>query len=118
MIKTFDTRKEKRKDIEAVIHPGDGTTRPQIVRECQNPRYYRLIEEFGEITGVPVVLNTSFNDHAEPIVTTPKEAIKDFYGMGLDVLVMNDIAIEKQHSREKNLTASAEDTTIPSDIRS
>lgn len=95
MIKTFDTVPEKRDDIEAVLHPGDNTTRPQTVRQDQNPTYHRLIKQFEEITGVPVLLNTSFNDHAEPIVNTPKEAIKDFYGMGLDVLVINDILIEK-----------------------
>jgi len=48
-----------------------------------------------KITSVPLVLNTSFNDHGEPIVTTPIEALKDFYGMGLDVLMLNDFVIEK-----------------------
>jgi len=95
MVKTFDVRDEKKDEVTAVLHPGDDTTRPQTVREDQNPRYYRLISEFENITGVPVVLNTSFNDHGEPIVNTPKEAIKDFYAMGLDVLVLNDIVVEK-----------------------
>lgn len=95
MIKTFETREERRDEIEAVIHPADTTTRPQTVREDQNERYYQLISEFADITGVPVVLNTSFNDNGEPIVTTPVEAIKDFYGMGLDVLVLGDYVLEK-----------------------
>lgn len=95
MIKTFDTLPEKRDDIEAVLHPGDETTRPQTVREDQNPRYYRLISDFEDITGVPVILNTSFNDHGEPIVTNPTEAVRDFYGMGLDVLVIGDYVVEK-----------------------
>ena len=95
MIKTFDVRPEKREEIPAVLHPSDGTTRPQTVREDQHPAYYRLISAFEEITGGPVVLNTSFNDHAEPIVTTPAEALKDFFGMGLDVLVLGDFVVEK-----------------------
>ncbi|SEK74795.1 carbamoyltransferase family protein [Haloferax larsenii] len=95
MIKTFDTVEDKRDEISAVIHPADKTTRPQTVREDQNPRYYRLISEFSDITGVPVVLNTSFNDHAEPIVTKPVEALRDFYGMGLDILVIGDYVVEK-----------------------
>ncbi|ELY52148.1 carbamoyltransferase family protein [Natronococcus jeotgali] len=96
MIDTFDVRPEKVDDLEAVLHPADDSTRPQTVREDQHPRYHRLISEFESITGVPVVLNTSFNDHAEPIVTTPTEAVKDFYGMGLDVLVLEDCVVEKQ----------------------
>jgi carbamoyltransferase len=95
MIKTFATKPENRDDITAVPHPSDATTRPQTVREDQNPRYYRLISEFEQLTGVPVVLNTSFNDHGEPIVTKPTEAIKDFFGMGLDVLVLEDLLIKK-----------------------
>jgi len=95
MTKTFDVREEKRDEIPAVIHAGDGTTRPQTVREDQNPRYYELISEFAALTGVPVVLNTSFNDHGEPIVNRPVEAIKDFFGMGLDVLVLEGVVVRK-----------------------
>jgi carbamoyltransferase len=95
MIKTFATKPENRDDITAVLHPSDGTTRPHTVRKDQNPQYYRLISEFNDITGVPVILNTSFNDHSEPIVTTPTEAIKDFFGMGLDAFVLEDFMIEK-----------------------
>lgn len=95
MIKTFEVREEKQEEIPAVLHPADGTTRPQTVTESQNERYHRLISEFEDLTGVPVVLNTSFNDHAEPIVMTPREALKDFYGMGLDLLVMGEFLVEK-----------------------
>lgn len=95
MIKTFDTAPEMRDEITAVLHPGDNTTRAQTVRQDQNPRYYQLISAFEDITGVPVLLNTSFNDHGEPIVTTPTEALKDFYGMGLDTLVLDNFVIEK-----------------------
>lgn len=95
MIQTFDTVPEKQSDIEAAVHPEDRTTRPQTVRKDQNPRYYQLISEFNAVTGVPVILNTSFNDSGEPIVTTPREALKDFYSMGLDTLVLGDIVVEK-----------------------
>ncbi|MFC7222636.1 carbamoyltransferase [Halalkalicoccus sp. GCM10025322] len=95
MIRTFDVVPDKRDEIPAVLHPADDTTRPQTVREDQNPRYYRLLREFEEITGVPVVLNTSYNDHGEPIVNTPMEAVKDFFGMGLDVLAIEDLMILK-----------------------
>lgn len=95
MITTSDVIPEKADEIEAVLHPSDKTTRPQTVREDQNPRYARLLSEFEDITGVPVLLNTSFNDHGEPIVNTPQEAIKDFYGMGLDYLVLEDVVVEK-----------------------
>ncbi|QFU83042.1 carbamoyltransferase family protein [Natronorubrum aibiense] len=95
MIDAFDVRPEKQDDLEAVVHPADGSTRPQTVREDQHPRYYRLLSAFENITGVPVLLNTSFNDHGEPIVNTPTEAVKDFYGMGLDLLVLGDYVLEK-----------------------
>ncbi|MFD1642632.1 carbamoyltransferase family protein [Halohasta litorea] len=95
MIKTFDIPEHKCDEIAAVIHPNDATTRPQTVRSNQNPRYHALLSAFADITDVPVLLNTSFNDHGEPIIRTPKEAIKAFYAMGLDILVLNDLIIEK-----------------------
>ncbi|MFC6965077.1 carbamoyltransferase C-terminal domain-containing protein [Halocatena marina] len=95
MITAAAVTPERRDEIPAVLHPADGTTRPQTVREDQTPRYYRLLRAFEDLTNVPVLLNTSFNDHGEPIVTTPKEAITDFYGMGLDYLVLEDVVVEK-----------------------
>lgn len=108
MIKTFDTKEDKREELKAVVHPGDSTTRPQTVTREQNPKYYRLLKELEKITGVPVVLNTSFNDHGEPIVTRPKEALKDFYGMGLDVLVVENFVLTKG-GQTKSLTGSEEE---------
>ncbi|WP_331235566.1 carbamoyltransferase family protein [Natronorarus salvus] len=99
MVQTFEVKPAKKHEIEAVLHPADDTTRPQTVRPEQNPRYHRLISEFEAVTGVPALLNTSFNDHAEPIVTRPTEAIKDFFGMGLDVLVLGEIVVEKATQR-------------------
>jgi carbamoyltransferase len=95
MIKTYDVSEDKIETIPAVLHPGDNTTRPQAVSRSENHRYWKLISEFEKITGVPVLLNTSFNDHGEPIVESPKHALSAFYNMGLDTLVIEDILVEK-----------------------
>jgi carbamoyltransferase len=95
MIKTFDVKAEKLDDLRAVIHEGDSTTRPQTVRPDQNKRYYDIISAFEDRTGVPAVLNTSFNDHGEPIVCTPRHAIRDFYSIGLDVLYLGNYRLTK-----------------------
>ena len=81
-------RPEKRNIIAAAVHV-DGTGRIQTVERSANPRYYGLIEAFGQITGVPVLLNTSFN-RKEPIVARPEEAIACFLASGMDVLVLGD----------------------------
>lgn len=95
MIKTFDTKSAARSEISAVVHPADQTTRPQVV-DCETaPAYHELISEFADITGVPVLLNTSFNDSGEPIVNAPRDAIADFYNSGLDALVIEDVLITK-----------------------
>ncbi len=75
--------------IPAVTHV-DGTARIQIVTPDANPRYHRLIEAFGRRTGVPVLLNTSFNRAGEPIVNTPAEAVAAWSASGMDALVMGD----------------------------
>ncbi|WP_036283211.1 carbamoyltransferase C-terminal domain-containing protein [Methylocystis sp. ATCC 49242] len=80
--------------IPAVIHE-DGSARVQIVRRASNPRYHALISHFYERTGVPLVLNTSFND-SEPIVCTPAHAIATFRGAGLDALFMGDIRLTSE----------------------
>ncbi|QLD89634.1 carbamoyltransferase [Natronomonas salina] len=108
MIDAYDVADEKTDELAAVLHPADDSTRPQTVRADQHPRYHRLISEFADITGVPVVLNTSFNDHAEPIVRTPTQAIKDFYGMGLDVLALEDVVVEKEPTSSKQRRYDAE----------
>jgi carbamoyltransferase len=81
-------RAEKRHLIPAGVHV-DGTSRIQTVERATNPRYYGVIEEFEKITGVPVLLNTSFN-RQEPIVARPEEAISCYLRTGMDVLVLGD----------------------------
>lgn len=97
MILTYDVRPEKRSIIPAVTH-ADNTARVQTVSRRTNPRYWELIAEFGRRTGVPVLMNTSFNLKGEPIVCTPKDAIRTFYSSGLDVLVMGDHVLAKDSS--------------------
>lgn len=96
MLYVVDVRKERRDIIPAVTHVG-GTARPQTVRKEVSPRYYRLIEQFGQATGVPVLLNTSFNLKGEPIVNTPQEAFNTFTQSGMDILVLGEFAIEKSN---------------------
>ena len=73
----------------------DGTGRVQVVRKEINPRYYTLITAFGKKTGVPVLLNTSFNVRGEPIVASPKDAVNTFNWSGLDAVVIGNYVLEK-----------------------
>lgn len=88
MMKVFGIRRERRPDIPAVTHV-DGTGRLQTVEQSANPRFYRLIGKFRDITGVPMVLNTSFNEN-EPIVCHPREALDCFLRTRMDVLVLGN----------------------------
>jgi carbamoyltransferase len=72
-----------------------GTGRLQTIRREWNPRYYRLVELFGQATGVPVLMNTSFNLRGEPIVTTPENALNTFGNSGIDTLLMENYLVRK-----------------------
>jgi len=87
MEKVLPVRAERRAEIPAVVH-ADGTGRVQTVERRTSPLFHDLISAFGERTGVPVVLNTSFNLNGEPIVESPADAIRTFMSSGLDALVM------------------------------
>ncbi|SHJ86392.1 carbamoyltransferase [Clostridium cavendishii DSM 21758] len=95
MLKAVQVKEEKRKKIEGAVHV-DGSSRPQTVTAESNPRYYDLIESFYKKSGVPMVLNTSFNLRGEAMVYTPYDAIRTFYTSALDVLVMEDIIVKKR----------------------
>lgn len=84
-----------RRLVPAIVHV-DGTARPQSVSRTHAPRYWRLIEAFRGITGIPLLLNTSFNLRGEPIVNSPRDAIRDFLISPLDTLVMGDLVATKQ----------------------
>ncbi len=94
MITSFDCKPERKNEIPAVVHI-DGTLRPQTVTAEDNPVYWKLINEFGKLTGTPVVLNTSFNVMGEPLVCSPRDAIRCFFGSGIDALFLGDFIIEK-----------------------
>jgi carbamoyltransferase len=87
-------RPEWRDKIPAVVHV-DGTARVQTIRENQNERLYRLLKEFEALTGVPVLINTSFNVKGEPIVETPEDALACFLSTGMDYLALHDMLISK-----------------------
>jgi carbamoyltransferase len=95
MIMAFDVADARRSDIPSAMHSADHTTRPQTVSRKTSPLYWDLIECFRGITGVPAVLNTSFNVKDEPIVCTPRDALRCFYGTGMDSLVIGDCILEK-----------------------
>jgi carbamoyltransferase len=67
------------------------------VQKSFNPRFWTLINEFGRLTGEPLVLNTSFNVMSEPVINHPREAIRCFYDNGLDLLVMGNFVLSKDH---------------------
>jgi len=94
MILTAQVRPEKRTVIPSVTHV-DGSARPQTVEKEINPLYWRLIDEFGKRTGVPVIMNTSFNLRGEAIVNTPTDAIRTFFSSGMDALVIGSFLVEK-----------------------
>lgn len=93
MEKVYAIRPEKLNSIPAAAHI-DGTSRLQTVNRKENPLYYDLIKEFGRLTGVPILLNTSFNEN-EPIVNRPEEAIDCFLRTKMDVLVLGNYLIER-----------------------
>ena len=87
---SLDVRPEKNAQIEAGTHPYDKTVRPQAVSSKYTPEYHALITAFQKITGIPALLNTSFNLHGEPIVDTIADAVRTFELSGLDHLLIND----------------------------
>ncbi|MFZ2188013.1 MAG: carbamoyltransferase C-terminal domain-containing protein [Candidatus Moraniibacteriota bacterium] len=94
MLLTFKTKSEKADRLRAAIHVDD-TARVQEVSQETNPRYHELISEFYKLSGVPAVLNTSFNDRDKPICLTPRDALQTFYSTGIDVLVVENFVVEK-----------------------
>ena len=108
MVMAFDVRPERRHEIAAAIHNGDHTTRPHTVRRDVNPLFWRLIDGFRRRTGVPGVLNTSFNVKGEAIVCSPTDAVRCFYGTGLDALAIGSFLVEKTSADNDEVTAVAD----------
>lgn len=95
MIMAFDVKPEKQKEIPSVTFV-DGTVRPQILKKEVNPLFYDLIENFENMSGVPLVLNTSFNVHREPIVEHPTQALNILLNKGIDKLIINNFLVKRK----------------------
>ena len=104
MLMAYPVRPEQQDAIPAVIHV-DNTSRIQTVRKENNARYYKLISEFFKLTGVPIVLNTSFNDN-EPIVSTPQHAVETFKHTEIDYLAIGDFLIDRMKQSSAALKAA------------
>lgn len=94
MILAFPVHEEVQESIPSCVHV-DGTARPQVVKRNVNPRYWKLIDEFGKLSGHEILINTSFNVQGEPVVCSPTDALRTFGGTGIDVLVLGDYIIKK-----------------------
>lgn len=94
MVTSFNAEDKKKDKIPAVVHV-DGTVRPQTVSKQANTLYWNLLKEFGDLTGEPILLNTSMNIKGEPIVCHPREAIRCFFDTGMDALVIGNFILEK-----------------------
>ncbi len=98
---TYDVTGRCKAEAPAVVHV-DGTARPQVIRQSENPEYYAILEEYKKRTGLSALVNTSFNMHEEPIVCTPCEAIQAFRQSRLDVLVLNSFLVRNTSATPKS----------------
>jgi carbamoyltransferase len=104
MLFTFPVKKEKREIVPAIVHY-DGTTRPQSVSRDHNRLYHGLLENIDKITGIPLVLNTSFNMGQEPIVCSPEDAVQSFIMMGADYLAAGNFLVSMEEI-DRNISAA------------
>jgi carbamoyltransferase len=95
MLMVYPIKKQWKEKIPAVTHV-DGSGRLQTIRRSQNPLYYDLIKEFGKLSKIPILINTSFNIRGEPIVCTPHDAYKCMMGTGIDYLIMGDFLVKRE----------------------
>ena len=95
MLMVYPIKKQWHSKIPSVTHV-DGSGRLQTIRRNQNPLYYDLIKEFGKISGIPILINTSFNIRGEPIVCTPSDAYKCMMGTGIDYLLIGDFLVKRE----------------------
>lgn len=94
MTMTYDVHPEVREDCRAVVHV-DGTARPQVVRKEDNAGYHRMLNSYKRRTGLPILVNTSFNIHEEPIVCSPEDAIRSYLSGCVDVLALDNIIVSR-----------------------
>ena len=100
MLYVVNVREDKKRVVPAITHV-DGTARPQLVFKDFSPRYHKLIDKFYKLSGVPLVLNTSFNLKGEPIVNSPADAYSTFMRSGIDILVLENFVINKNNKLEE-----------------
>lgn len=108
-VKGFDKLKQRRSTLPAITHV-DYSARVQTVHEETNPEFYQLIKAFKARTGIPVLINTSFNVRGEPPVCTPEDAIQCFLRTEMDYLVMNNIIIDKKQMRQSDIQQARKNT--------
>ena len=102
-VQGFDKLKHKRSDLPAITHV-DYSARVQTVHQETNPRFHNLISAFKSLTGVGVVINTSFNVRGEPPVCSPEDAVECFLATEMDYLVMDNVILDKQLMSESDIT--------------
>jgi carbamoyltransferase len=95
---TYNCTDKMKKDAPACVHI-DGTARPQVITRTDNPYYYDIVNEYYKLSGIPTLINTSFNMHEEPIVASPKDAIRAFLDAGLDYLAMEDYLVSYEENK-------------------
>lgn len=95
---TCNVTEKCKKEAPAIVHV-DGTARPQVIYREENPTYYDVLKEYKKLTGIGVLVNTSFNMHEDPIVNTPEEAIKSFFNAEMDVLTIGDYIVEFEKNK-------------------
>lgn len=95
MTMAFDLEPAFASSIPAATHPADKSVRPQMLRREDNPGYHRLLSEFGALTGLECLMNTSFNLHGDAIVESPDDAIRTFLNSDLDILLFDDVAVAR-----------------------
>jgi carbamoyltransferase len=110
MMQVYQIREEARARVPAVVHV-DGSGRLQTVYRETNPRYWRLIDEFRQLSGVPMVLNTSFNEN-EPVVCQPAEALDCFLRTNMDALVMGNWILRRELTPPVNLGLDTVASTV------
>ncbi|MEI6242220.1 MAG: carbamoyltransferase C-terminal domain-containing protein [Chlamydiota bacterium] len=103
MLMVYPIKESERKKIPAVTHV-DGSGRLQTIRKNQNPLYYKLIKKFGELTGIPILVNTSFNIRGEPIVCSPQDAFRCMMGTEIDYLVIDHFLIKRAENLKESWT--------------
>ena len=111
MLFTLPVAEDKRAKVPAIVHV-DGTSRPQVVHASEQPEYHALISAFYALSGVPLVVDTSFNRRGEPIVNTPEEALEAFVALGADAMAIGPFMVEHPQHREKGPMALPESDTL------